>query len=246
MTVAGDDARERARAESRAVRIAELCEAIATAHRSVSAVTSPDATRLPVEPLQKIPLEALKNSAERRAGGLLPYQMQLSDFDVALLTPLQVFAGQGRSGQTYAPTLRDFGHWEEYVETLPSVLLVRVSPKFEEGFWTKVARGAASTQGVSLPPLKRFKAGFSRLRAYCGDKEITPIHPLTITHRINEKDTVSEGLYAFDPGAFDPSCANVRLLVYPDKEDEKPDTLIVAREVLQQVWQDFAAYRALQ
>jgi hypothetical protein len=158
---------------------------------------------------------------------------------------LQVYAAQGRSGQMFAPELRDFANWSEYIATLPSVLLLRVSPKFEEGFWTKVARGAASTQGVSLPPIKRFKSGFSRLRALCGDKELTPIHAFIIEQRISEKDTINEGLYAFDPGALDPTCVSVTLLLYPDQEREKPDTIVVDTKVIQQIWQDFAPYRAL-
>ena len=53
-----------------------------------------------------------------------------------------------------------------------------------EGFWTKVARGAAQTQGVQLPPFKRIRTGFSRLRAFCGAVEVTPIHPLKIEQQV--------------------------------------------------------------
>ena len=60
------------------------------------------------------------------------------------------------------------------------MLLVRVTPKLVEGFWTKVGRAAASTQGVSVPPIKRMTAGFARLRAFCGEAEVTPIHPFKL------------------------------------------------------------------
>jgi hypothetical protein len=33
--------------------------------------------------------------------------------------------------------------------------------------------------------------------------------------------------------------------LYPDKEREKPDTVVVDAKVIQQIWQDFAPYRAL-
>jgi len=139
----------------------------------------------------------------------------------------------------------DFSNWSEYVADFPPVLLVRVTPKLVEGFWTTVARGAARTQGVALPPIKRFKSGFSRLRAFCGDVEVTPIHPLKLEQRISESDAIHEGLYVFDPGALGPQCGSVKLVLYSEKEPEKGDTREVDPRVLQQIWQDFAPYRAL-
>jgi hypothetical protein len=108
-----------------------------------------------------------------------------------------------------------------------------------------VARGAAQTQGVALPPIKHFKSSFARMRAYCGDSEITPIHPLTIEQRLSETDAINEGLYVFDPGALGPQCTTVKLVLYSEKEPEKGDTRPVDLKVIQQIWQDFAPYRAL-
>jgi len=120
-----------------------------------------------------------------------------------------------------------------------------VTPKLVEGFWTKVARGAAQTQGMALPPMKHFKSGFSRMRAFCGDAEVTPIHPFKLEQRVSESDAIYEGLYVFDPGALGPPCGVVKLVLYSDKETEKGDTLVVEAKVVQQIWQDFAPYRAL-
>jgi hypothetical protein len=125
------------------------------------------------------------------------------------------------------------------------VLLIRVTPKLVEGFWTKVARGAAETQGVSVPPIKHFKSGFSRMRAYCGDGEITPIHPFKLEQRISESDAIYEGLYVFDPGAFGPACANVKLVLYSESEPDKADSRPIDAKVVQQIWRDFAPYREL-
>ena len=163
--------------------------------------------------------------------------MSSSDFDIALMTPLQVYAAQHQP--------MNFRNWSEYVADLPPVLLVRATPKFVEGFWTKVARGAAQTQGVNLPPSKRPKSGFSRMRAFCGETEITPIHPFKIEQRVSASEVIHEGLYAFDPGAFPPSCGTVKLLLYSEKEPEKPDTIVVDAKVVQQIWQDFAPHRAV-
>ncbi len=137
----------------------------------------------------------------------------------------------------------DFGNWSEYVADVPPVLLIRVTPKMVEGFWTTVARGAARTQGVALPPIKHFKSGFSRMRVFCGDAEVTPIHPFKLEQRVSESDAIYEGLYVFDPGALGPHCGTVKLVLYSEKEPAKGDTRLVDPKVLQQIWQDFAPYR---
>ena len=145
--------------------------------------------------------------------------------------------------QRRVPPLMDFGNWSWYVGEFPPVLLVRVTPKLVEGFWTTVARGAARTQGVALPPIKHFKPGVSRLRAFCGDTEVTPIHPFKLEQRISETDAMFEGLYVFDPEAFGPQCASVKLVLYSEKEPEKGETRMIDANVVQQIWQDFAPYR---
>ena len=141
--------------------------------------------------------------------------------------------------------LTDFSNWSEYVADVPSVLLVRVTPKAVEGFWTTVARGAAQTQGVAVPAIKHVKAAFSRLQAYCGDAEVTPIHRFTLERPDLERDAIFEGLYAFDPDAFGPQCANLTLVLYSDKKAAKAETVIIDPRIAQQIWQDFAPYRAL-
>jgi hypothetical protein len=229
----------------------------------MSNAAPPSGTHLPVEPTWPFPVDALKDAAEHRAGSLSPYQISSSTFDVAFITPVMIYGAQhqpeqasrrARSSGTRTPDaqqplvrpLMDFSNWSEYVEDFPPVLLVRVTPKMVESFWTTVARGAAQTQGVSIPPIKRFKSGFSRMRAFCGDTEVTPIHPFKLERRISESDTIYEGLYAFDPSAFGPQCGSVKLVIYSEKEPEKGDTRVVDPHVVQQIWQDFAPYRALQ
>jgi hypothetical protein len=101
------------------------------------------------------------------------------------------------------------------------------------------------TQGMALPPMKRPRAGFSRMRALCGDAEVTPIHPLMLEQRVSETDFIYEGLYVFDPGALGPHCGGVTLVLYSDKQPDKGDTRVVDPQVLERVWQDFAPYRAL-
>ena len=126
--------------------------------------------------------------------------------------------------------LMDFGNWSEYVADFPPVLLVRVTPKLVEGFWTTVARGAAQTQGVSLPADQALQIGLLADARFCGDAEVTPIHPFKLEQRISESDAIYEGLYVFDPGALGPQCGTVKLVLYSEKEPEKGDTRVVDRE----------------
>jgi hypothetical protein len=167
--------------------------------------------------------------------------MASEDFDVMFITPRQLISARATGATGPAGPLQllsDFSNWTEYVDGTPSVLFIRVTPKFAEGFWTKVARGVAMTQGVSIPSLKRPKGDFARMRALCGETEIVPVHPLKLEHRISEKDTLIEGLYAFDPSALAPACASITLQLFSVNARE-PDRLIVDPKVLQQVRQDF-------
>jgi S1-C subfamily serine protease len=257
-----DDKNESRRVAFRVVRIDDACEVVASAEKKMKDAAPPDGTHLPVEPVRPFPVKALEDSAQRRAGNLSPYQMSSSDFDVAFITPVHVYGaqypseqerGRGRRGgprtlgaePAVVRPLMDFGNWSEYVADVPPVLLVRVTPKLVEGFWTTVARGAARTQGVDLPPIKHVKSGFSRMRVLCDDAEVTPIHPFKLEQRISENDAIYEGLYVFDPGALGPHCGTVKLVLYSEKEPAKGDTRLVDPRVLQEIWQDFAPYREL-
>ncbi len=138
--------------------------------------------------------------------------------------------------------LEDFSNWSEYIADVPPVLLIRVTPKQVEGFWTMVARGAAQTQGIALPPIKHFKSGFSAMRALCDDAEVTPIHPFKLEQRVSESDAIYEGLYVYDPRALGQQCRTVTLRLYSEKAPEKGDTRVVDPALLQQLWRDLALY----
>jgi hypothetical protein len=179
-----------------------------------------------------------------------------ADFDVALITPLLIYGvrhqsdrergGGLRNPAEMQPALRaldDFANWADYVSDYPPVLLIRVTPKLVEGLWTTVARGAASTQGVSIPPIKKVKTPFARLRLFCGATEVLPIHPFRIEQRVDEKTSIDEGLYVFDPDAVGAQCGAVTLSVYGEKQPDKPDTRTVDAKILQQIRDDFARSR---
>ena len=168
ITSVADEKDQSSRGDSRIVRSGDACEVVASAEKKMKTGAPPSGAHLPIEPLRPFPVDALKDAAQRRAGSLSPYQMSSSDFDVAFITPVLTYGAQYQSEQasrrdrdrkTRTPDaepavvrpLMDFSNWSEYVADFPPVLLVRVTPKLVEGFWTTVARGAARTQGVSLP-----------------------------------------------------------------------------------------------
>ncbi|MGE0461866.1 MAG: serine protease [Vicinamibacterales bacterium] len=247
------------RSDAAVVRTGILCEALRAAQAEMTGAAPPDAVRLPVEPSRPYPAEALEADAKGAPGTGAPPLVSSSDFDIAFLTPPMVHRARQRSGWTggrggRAPEaearlglLTDFGDWSEYFAGLPSVLIVRVTPKLVEGFWKRLAREAARTQGAVLPAFKDFKTDFVRMRAACGSSEVTPIQPFLLEHRASaksEEDTVREGVYVFDPGAFGAHCGSVTLSLYSGRGPEKPDTLVVDPKVIDRIWQDFAPYRA--
>ena len=250
------------RGSARVVPLGDVCDVVASAEKKMKDAAPPNGTHLPVESLRPVPVAALNDIVQRRVGSLNPYQMSATDFDIAFITPVHIYGPQylseqmrrrERSGSARSAVadpavvrpLLEFNNWSEYVADLPPVLLVRVTPKMVEGFWAKVARGAAQTKGVALPPMKHVKSGFLRLRAVCGDAEVTPIHPFKLEQRLSETDAIYEGLYVFDPDALAPTCGKIQLVLYSEKEPEKGDTRVVDTKVIEQIWQDFEPYRAL-
>ena len=231
ITTLPDERDEPRRGATRVVRIDGACEIVAAAATKAKDAPAPSGTHLPVEPAEPAPIAAFTEAVKRRAGSLKPYQMAASDFDVTFITPVLNFAAQSQPNQS-------FSNWSDYVADIPPVLFVRVTPKMEESFWARVARGAAYTQGMALPALKRLKSGFLRLQAYCGRAEVTPIHPFKLELRVSETDAVHEGFYVFDPAALGPGCSTVSLVLYSEKEPAKADTRVIDPGILQQIWRD--------
>jgi hypothetical protein len=215
-----------------------MCAAIRSAEPTLEDAP-PHGAHLPVDPATPIADDVLEDAIAARTDYLSPYKMSASEFNVTFLTPVQVRHGLD---QTTEPAL-DFSNWSAYVQDIPPVLLVRVTPKGSESFWMKLARVGAATQGAVLPSIKRFTTGFARMRAFCGDAEVTPLHPFRIELQTSATEAVMEGLVAFAPDALGPHCGSVRLMLYSEKDPEQADTREVDAKVLQQIWQDLVTLR---
>ena len=233
-----------------------ICEALAASLPMLSGSEPPAATRLPVEPTRPYPAGTVEDVRRVATPSAAVPVMSSSDFDVAFVTPPMVQRAQQKSGwtggqidrspevQARLGRLTEFGAWSEYFSTLPAVLIVRVTPKMVEGFWKRLGREAAATQGAVLPPFKDFKTSFRQMRATCAGVQVTPIHPFVLEHRVTEKNVVREGLYVFDPDAFGPQCGTVTLTLYSEAQPERADALTPTRAILDKIWNDFAPYRA--
>lgn len=255
MTTTGESGVDLYRVSDKSVRIDDVRAAIADAGKKMTG-SAPPSGILPLEPERPADDEALKAAANKRAGGLSPYQVPATDFDVYILTPPLIYGSQhppertnsrdlareARNPELMQRSLRalsDFGNWSDYVSANQPVVYIRATPKLVENFWTTVARGAASTQGVAIPAIKHVKTGFSSMRVYCGANEVTPIHPLKIERRLDDGRDIYEGLYVFDPAALGPECGTVKVSLYSEKEPEKADTRTIDPKILEQVRNDF-------
>jgi hypothetical protein len=88
--------------------------------------------------------------------------------------------------------------------------------------------------------MKRAKSSFRSLRAFCGDREVTPIHPFVLEQKLSETEVILEGLYAFDPDALGPQCGTVKLTVFGD-DPQKGDTRPIDPAIIQALSREFAA-----
>jgi hypothetical protein len=129
----------------------------------------------------------------------------------------------------------DFGMWSQYLRDVPPVLMVRISPQFEESVWKMIARGAAATQGMAIPPLRSFTSNFLRMRAYCGDAEVLPIHPFIVEHKVPERSSIREGLYVFDRAALGSHCPSIRFEMFSEKSPQRPDAKVIDPKVFDQL-----------
>jgi hypothetical protein len=238
------------------VRVGVLCEVVAAARAKMKGDAPPSPASLPLEPARDYPADALEAAARSKTTATDPPVLSSTDFDVAFITPPMIARAEQRADWTGGRSTRsaeaearigrltEFGAWSAYFGERPPVVIVRVTPKMVEGFWKRLGREAARTQGAELPAFKDFKTRFIRMKASCGNADLTPIHPMVLEHQVTDSVVIREGLYVFDPGALNPECGTVTLSLYSEKAPDKADTLVVDPKVIDRIWQDFAPWRA--
>lgn len=221
--------------ETTVVRVDAMCDVLAVATTAAATAAPPTATPRPVEPTDVVTEDVLRAAVQERRGSLEPPRVSSSSFEIDVISPVVAFAGMQAS--------MDFGQWTRYVADHPGVLLLRVAPKLSESLWMKVARGAALTQGIALPPIKRYEPGFARMRVLCGKTEVVPIHPFLVQRRVSETSAIREGLYVLAPDALGPHCGAVTLEVFSEKAPDTRESVSLDATLLQRLWDELAPYR---
>jgi S1-C subfamily serine protease len=197
--------------------LSNACRVIEAAAQKMSGATPPSATLLRTE--AGLPRDKTARLIDKKTPRVQPPVITADEFDISLVSPAMI-----GGDHTTSSSRTFFGYWTPYVSNAPQVMLLRVSPQFEESFWKMLARGAAQTQGVALPPLRSFSANFLRLRAFCGGTEVEPIHRFIVEMPIEGRKPVREGLYVFALTDFGPHCTSVRVELFSEKSPNRPDS----------------------
>jgi S1-C subfamily serine protease len=248
------------------VRIEEALSEIEAARKKQVSGTAPAADLLPVEPAATFPIDALRKVLEQKKFDSKPYQFDAGDYWVQLVTPPlryywaeedKIRAAKARdkrnkkeSEQPSSDAPDDLKNWGEYVGEYKSVITVRAFPKIKETAGSMWRRGLLAGGGVTGKATVRFKTDFSRMKLKCGEKEIQPIHPGRIqvvfdeTANVNFTDESYAGMYSYPPDAISPSCGQVSLELYSEKNADAPAAVkILEEKTVSRVWTDFEPYR---
>jgi len=212
-----------------------------TAKKEIGKEAPPRPVLLPVEPTDYFPADALRDVLKLERLDTKPYFLDAGQFQVGFFTPplnyylrhseemVAARKAAKRSGGDASTAKPPSSALEDAVDYRP-VLLVRVRPKF--GVFLKV----------------RFKNGFVRMRLLCGGKELTPILPGRAEfdlydQRERKVDTTFQGVYEYQADAVTPSCGNVVLEIFSEKDPNTPESKSVDAATVQRVWNDFDPFR---
>jgi hypothetical protein len=250
------------------VRIEEALPILEQARKKMTDSGLPSARYLPVEPVNPYPLDLLKETISAEKFNRHPYLFSEAGFDVAMVTPVlkyrldeevQLAAAKEKGKRTkkheaaiqntFEP-LQELRDWAEYVGEYQSVLKIQAAPQLRETFMSAFGRGMAASGGVyGVPAHMKYKTDFYRMRLLCGGKEVEPIHPgkaATVVNAhnafVNVTDATYVGIYSYPPEAIQPSCGEVALELYSEKEPEKANRKVLDSKTIEQIWSDFQPY----
>ncbi len=267
ITTFGDTTSQGGPGISGILKIDQATAVIDLAKSKMATSVRPKPELLPVEPEDQFPIDAIKSTLMQEKFDYKPYLFGAGDFDVRLVTPpLQYYLAlesemraakekgkRNRKSETaiqesFRP-LDDLKNWQQYVGDYRPVLFIRATPKLRETGGSIFLRSLAP----SAPAKLRFKADFYRMKLLCGSKEVEPILPGKIAHVVDVRnrlvhatDAAYEGFYEYKADAISPSCGQVTLVLYTEKNPNSAITKDVSDKTVGRVFDDFAPYRALQ
>jgi S1-C subfamily serine protease len=248
------------------VRIEETTAVVDLATGKMSLIERPDARLLPVDPTDKYPLDAIKDVVEAKKFDFKPYFFNEADFQVTLMTPPMTYRAESEAKREAektknkrtkskdalqsTPTATDqFYNWREYVGDYKPILIINAQPVLAESFWGAVGRGVAANYGIHTQANLRFKTDFYRMKLFCGDKEVAPIHPAKVYRLTNERsyfiksnDATYAGAYSYPANAINESCGVVRLELFSEKHPDKAESKTLDKKTVERIILDFGPY----
>jgi S1-C subfamily serine protease len=254
------------------LKIEQAASVIDLARSKMATTTRPKSEFLPVEPEDLFPIDAIKSTLLQQKFDAKPYSFGVGDFEVRLITPpLKYYAElessvkaaneKGRRNrkseaaiqESYRP-LDDLKNWQQYVGEYEPVLFILATPKLRETGGSILLRSLAASGGAyAIPAKMRFKTDFYRMKLLCGSKEVDPILPGKIAHVVDMRtglvratDATYEGFYEYNADAIGPSCGQVSLVFFTEKNPNSAITKNLGEKTVGRVYDDFAPYRALQ
>jgi hypothetical protein len=269
ITTFGDFSRRGGPGISGIVRIEETFSLIDQARSAMKRGPRPGSYFLPVEPTHPFPLDAIRTVVSAEKFEMDRYFFGVGEFQVTLMTPPLNYRLATEAEREAAKTknkrndkdgavqgtfdpLDEFKGWREYVGDYKPVLLLRATPNIGESFWGSFSRSFAAAYGVHTQANLRFKTDFYRMKLWCGDNEVLPIHPGKIAHVVNEsnffiraKDATFEGLYAYPANAITASCGRVTLHIFSERNPDKPNIKVLSDKTVARIESDFQPYFAV-
>lgn len=249
------------------VRIEETTAVVELAIGKMALTDKPEARLLPVDPTDKYPLEAIKDVVEAKKFDFKPYFFTEADFQVTLMTPLMTYRAESEAKReaektknkrtkskdnlqsSSTTTTDEFHNWAEYVGEYKPILIITAQPALGESFWGAVGRGVAANYGIHTQANLRFKTDFYRMKLFCGEKEVAPIHPAKIYRLTNERsyfiksnDATYAGAYSYPADAINESCGVVRLELFSEKHPEKAENKTLDKKTVARIIADFQPY----
>jgi S1-C subfamily serine protease len=250
------------------IRIEEVIPVVEQAIRKMGDNTIPSARLLPVDPEDAYPLDSLKESIQNEKFDRRPYVYSEGGFDIAIGTPVLRYwilekgriaaakekekrtrKSQAAVRNTFEP-LQDLRGWAEYAGEYKPVLMIQAQPQLRETFWSAFGRGLASTNGGYAGPARmKFVTDFYRMKLFCGDKEVEPIQPgkaATVenvhNYFVNVSDATYVGIYSYPADAVSPTCGQVRLQIFSEKDPNKATDKVLSDKTVERIWSDFQPY----
>jgi len=241
------------------VRIEEVAPLIDRARAKTVGAAPPSLALLPVDPQDPFPLDALRAITVTGKVDRGPYGFQVGDFGVGVGTPPQAYRvrleqqqelekererrnkkrGEGTEENTSDIDLKEYDSSSQKAE-----VAIVVRPKVKVKVWASMADPYNRVKAA-------YKTDFYRMRLLCGTKEVAPILPGRVqlggvqNARVSLEDTTYEGLYLYPPNAIDPSCGQMTLEIYSDK-NSPPTVKQLDQATIRAVWSDFEPYRTAQ